>query len=167
MTLAGPLFGYQEGLRVDKPLASERELAALLKTAFDSASSELYFSVDESSPCFDEKVMDDEMSAAAWSSTSGGPFYDNCSYSTTSEEGSKLASISLSIAHTFPRSGLASIVEETDKNAAAMVAALVEPEMGDYAKELALHDGLVQGTAEEGSHSWNLVRIDGSCTIST
>jgi hypothetical protein len=216
LILAGPLFGYQEVLRVDKPLASEQELAALLKTAFDSASSELYFSVDESRPWFDEEVMDDEMSAVAWSSTSGGLFYADCSYSATSEEGSTLESISLSIAYTFPRSSIASIVEETDRNAAAMVAALVKPGMGDFAKELALHDGLVQaasydavafstgrdgpgthtpygvlcegkgvcdsfskaflmlaskaglecrivqGTAEEGSHSWNLVRIDGS-----
>lgn len=216
LALAMPLFGYQETLRADKPLGSERELSDFLRTAFDSASSELYFSVDDSRPWFTAEAMDEEISKAAWSSTSAGLFYSRSSYSTTTSSGSAFASVSMTIEYTFPRSSIASVVEETDRKVASMVATLVRPGMSDYDKELALHDGLVQaatydsvalstgrdgpgthtpygvlfegkgvcdsfskaflmlaskagleclivqGTAEEGSHSWNLVKVDGA-----
>jgi|GEM_PF-2010476 transglutaminase-like putative cysteine protease len=216
LLFAAPLFAYQDVLRVDGPIGSAQELSGLLGTAFESVSSELYFTVDGSRPWFDSALMDAEISKAAWSSPSGGLFYTHCSYSTTSRSGSDLVSVSMTISYTFPRSIIASIVDQTGRKADAMVAALVRPGMGDYEKELALHDALVeaasydsvalatgrdgpgthtpygvlfegkgvcdsyskaffmlaakagleclivQGSAEEGSHSWNLVKIGGS-----
>jgi transglutaminase-like putative cysteine protease len=216
LVLAAPLFGYQETLHADKPLGSEKELSEFIRAAFDSAASELRFSVDDSRPWFTDRVMDEEVSKAAWSSTSAGLFYTRSSYSTTTSSGSPFASVSMTIEYTFPRSSIASVVEETDRKAASMVAALVRSGMSDFDKELALHDALVaaasydsvalstgrespgthtpygvlfegkgvcdsfskaflmlaskagleclivQGTAEEGSHSWNLVKVDGA-----
>jgi transglutaminase-like putative cysteine protease len=139
-----PLFGYQEVLREDRSLRSAQELSDLLRTAFESVSSEIYFSVDQSQPWFNAALINEKILEAAWSSISGGLFFDHYSYSTKGRSDTAIIFVSMTIVYTFPRTQIISIVEQTDQKAASMVAALIKPEMDDYEKELVLHDGLVQ-----------------------
>lgn len=130
--------------KLTQPVTSTAQLSRLLADALDRTVTRWEFAwADPQGRPLTGAEIDAADALAAAKARVGGPYFAGTQWKGQTRSDSVVEEFTVTIEYRFPAGAVASRVHDTDQKAAEVIAEVIKPGMGDYDKELALHDWLV------------------------